>query len=402
MARVLVYTSPARGHLYPLAGTLVELHRRGHEIHVRTLASELDALRAVGLQAERIDPAIEAVALDDWRASTPEEGLAGALRTFAERARHEVPDVRTAIDDVEPDVLLVDVTTAGAAAVAEAGAIPWSQWIPFFQHVGLDAGATRRPTLIPYTLAPAGLDVLNAPRREVGLPPLTDPAAAWRAPLYLYFTAAPFEPPEVELPASFRFVGPGLWEPPAEAPSWFAELEDPLVLVSASSEYQRDDALVQTALDALAPEDVRVVVTTAAHNPDRFATPPNARVERWLPHGPLLRRAACVVCHGGMGVTQRALAAGVPVCVVPFGRDQWEVAARVTAAGGGTHIPPHTMDAATLRAAIDDAMTMRHGARRIAAGLERAGGAPAAASAVEGLLDDTGAREPATATSAGG
>ncbi len=47
----------------------------------------------------------------------------------------------------------------------------------------------------------------------------------------------------------------------------------------------------------------------------------NACVERFGPHGPILRRAAAVVCHGGMGVTQRTLAAGVPVCVVPFGRD---------------------------------------------------------------------------------
>ena len=31
-----------------------------------------------------------------------------------------------------------------------------------------------------------------------------------------------------------------------------------------------------------------------------------------------------------MGITQKALAAGVPVCAVPFGRDQFEVARRVS------------------------------------------------------------------------
>ena len=64
--------------------------------------------------------------------------------------------------------------------------------------------------------------------------------------------------------------------------------------------------------------------------------PANAHVERWLPHSALLARAACVICHGGMGITQKALAAGVPLCVVPFGRDQFEVAARVAAVGAGT------------------------------------------------------------------
>lgn len=37
MARYLTYTSPARGHLYPIVPTLLELHRRGHDVHVPEL-----------------------------------------------------------------------------------------------------------------------------------------------------------------------------------------------------------------------------------------------------------------------------------------------------------------------------------------------------------------------------
>jgi hypothetical protein len=37
--KVLAYTSPARGHLYPIVPILLELQRRGHEIALRTLAS---------------------------------------------------------------------------------------------------------------------------------------------------------------------------------------------------------------------------------------------------------------------------------------------------------------------------------------------------------------------------
>ena len=385
MTRYLAYTSPARGHLYPIVATLIELRDRGHEVHVRTLASEVPALRALGLEAEAIDAAIEAVPLDDWRWSTPIEALAGGLRTFAERATHEVPDFQRAIAQVDPEVLLVDVTTTGATAVAESTGLPWAQSIPFFQHFGLVPGEAVEPTLIPFTLAPPGMDVLNAPRLRLGLEPITEPMGAWRAPLYLYYTAPPFEVTEFGLPASFRLVGPGLWEPPAQEPDWLDDIDAPLVLVSASSEYQRDDALVEVALEAMRSEDVRVIVTTAAHDPQRFDAPPNARVERWLPHGPVLRKAACVVCHGGMGITQKALAAGVPVCVVPFGRDQSEVARRVADAGGGTMIMPDDLDPASLRTAIQTTMSMRAGARRIAAGFARAGGAPAAADALESM-----------------
>ncbi len=387
MARFLAYTSPARGHLYPIAGTLLELHGRGHEVHVRTLASELAGLRALGLHADPIDPAIEALPLDDWRWSTPEEALGGGLRTFAERSVHEVPDLQRAIVDVDPDFLMIDVTTPGAAAVAEARTLPWAQWIPFFQHhFTLLPKASAEFTLIPFTLAPPGMEVLNGPRRRVGLAPLADPAQARRAPLYLYFTAEPFEVAGLDLPASFRLVGPGVWEPPAEAPDWLGDLHDPLVLVTASSEFQRDDALIETTLQALRCDDVHVLATTVAHDPERFEVPANARLERWLPHGAIIEKAACVVCHGGMGITQRALAAGVPVCVVPFGRDQAEVAGRVSSVGAGTQVLPEALTPAALRAAIHEAMSMLTGAQRIAAAFARAGGAPAAAEALESLL----------------
>ena len=58
MARYLVYTSPARGHLYPIVPTLEELRRRGHEVVLRTLASEVELLRDLGLSREQTELAI--------------------------------------------------------------------------------------------------------------------------------------------------------------------------------------------------------------------------------------------------------------------------------------------------------------------------------------------------------
>jgi MGT family glycosyltransferase len=386
MSRYLAYTSPARGHLYPIVGTLLELRDRGHEVHVRTLASEVPALRAVGLSAEPIAAEIESITLDDWKGSDPEEGLGLAYATFTARAEHEVPDVTRAIEDVDPSGLLIDVTTVGAAAVAEAGTIPWVQTIPLFQHFSFTPGALRHLAMVPFEIAPPGLDVLNGPRRTVGLEPLTDADSKWRAPLHLYYTSPPFGPTGIDLPPTFRMVGPGTWEPPTEPPDFLADVERPLVLVGVSSELQSDAVLIETALAALGADDVELAVSTAAHDPAQFAAPPNAHVERWLPHGPIVGRAACVVCHGGMGITQKALAAGVPVCVVPFGRDQFEVAEFVVGAGAGTCVLPDELSPDSLRAAVHEAMGMTAGAERIAEGFARAGGASAAADAIEAVI----------------
>ena len=131
MARVLAYTSPARGHLYPLVPILDELHARGHRIAVRTLPSELAALRERGFTADPIAEPILAIEHDDWQARTQLAALRRSLATFARRAEHEPGDLHAALEAERPDLLLVDTTTWGAAAVAEARGGPWAQWLPF-------------------------------------------------------------------------------------------------------------------------------------------------------------------------------------------------------------------------------------------------------------------------------
>jgi len=227
---------------------------------------------------------------------------------------------------------------------------------------------------------------LNPTRAAAHLSTLDDPADYFRAaPLVLYYTAEPFEYPRSDWPANVRLVGPGAWDPPADAPEWLDEIQSPLVLVSCSSDFQDDGRLVKVALEALADEDVFVVATTAAVDPAAFTAPANARIERYLPHASLIQRAACVVCHGGMGVTQKALAAGVPVCAVPFGRDQFEVARRVQFAHAGSRLPASRLTGKRLLRAVRAAMDKSVGAQRVAAGFAAAGGAAAAADALDEL-----------------
>jgi UDP:flavonoid glycosyltransferase YjiC (YdhE family) len=87
-----------------------------------------------------------------------------------------------------------------------------------------------------------------------------------------------------------------------------------------------------------------------------------------------------------MGITQKALAHGVPVVAVPFGRDQPEVARRVEVAGAGVRLPKGQLTPARLRTAVRRAMELRPGAERIQAAFATAGGAKAAAGAIESLV----------------
>src|SRR4029453_2013268 len=160
----------------------------------------------------------------------------------------------------------------------------------------------------------------------------------------------------------------------SDPPPWLDDLDRPIVLVTTPWEFRDDTRLIQVALEALATEPVAVVATLPAGDPTGVRAPANARVERFIPHAPVLDRAVCAVTHGGMGATQKALARGVPVCVVPFGRDQFEVARRVEVAQCGTRLPAKKLTARRLSVAVRQAMTMTDGARRVAAGFAATGG----------------------------
>jgi UDP:flavonoid glycosyltransferase YjiC (YdhE family) len=68
-----------------------------------------------------------------------------------------------------------------------------------------------------------------------------------------------------------------------------------------------------------------------------------------------------------MGIAQKALAAGVPVCVVRFGRDQPEVAGHETCCGAGTRLLKERLRPDRLRVAVRGAIARRQGAQRVAA-----------------------------------
>jgi MGT family glycosyltransferase len=403
MARVLVYTAPGSGHAYPPVATAISLRDRGHDVVFRTASGSVEAIERLGLAAAPMDQRIETIPLEDWKAGTSISALVAACETFAKRGRYEVPDLQAAIEAERPDLIWVDTNATGAAAAAEASGVPWAHYMPH-PHPGPARGVpTFGPGFAPSTsqlarLRDAGLNALkplafrsflrshNSRRAALGLPTFRGIEDLYAiAPLLIQFSAEPFEYPR-EWPENVRLVGPALWEPPGREPEWLTAERRPIVLVTASTEFQDDAKLIRTALEALADRPYAVVATTAAHDPGDFDVPPNARLERYLPHKPILRHAAAVISHGGMGTTQKALAAGVPVCAVPFMRDQFEVARRVENCGGGTLLAAKRLRPDRLRGAVEEAIACRAGAERVRDAFARAGGADAAASALEGLL----------------
>jgi MGT family glycosyltransferase len=391
--------------VYPLIPTLLDLRRRGHEVVVLAEKPLLDLLRQQGLEADAIARDIESREDDTWKARTPIGALRRSVAMYIDRSRSEVTDIQEAVRRWRPDVIAVDNNCWGAAAAAQASGLPWAQLATFLLPLTTsDAppfGLGLKPSTHPLAkLRDMGLRLGALPLFDIALPPMNRlrqglglpkvkhvPELYMLAPLVLSFTAEPLEYRRTQLPSSVRMVGPSSWDPAQDAaePEWLKLIQRPIVLVTVSTVFQDDARLIQTALDALADEPYDVVATTASIDPDQFRPPANAYLHRFVPHSLVLRRAAAVVCHGGMGITQKALLAGVPVCIVPFGRDQLEVARRVEVAGAGTKLSARRLSAQRLRAAVREALALRGRAEEVARQLRAAGGAARAAAELEGL-----------------
>lgn len=406
MAVILAYGSPALGHLLPIGALLAELVRRGHDVHLRTMSAGVSTMRSAGVHAEPVDPAIEAIAGNDWEARNALGVLKLSIDVLCRRAVLEVDDFRRALDAIRPDAIIVDANCWGASSAADAGNIPWllfSPFTPYLRSRGVppfgpgmrplpgiagdirDAGVRR---IVRHVFDRPMLPHINAIRVELGVSPVTSvDGFIRRAPLVLAVGGEPFEYPHPGWAGLVHHIGACAFEPtPTAIPEWIDAIDRPMVLVNTSSLRQADDVLGRIALRALANEDVHVVATFPAGIPADLPRPANATVCRFVPHAAILDKASCAITHGGMGTTLKALDRGVPVCVVPFARDQAEVARRAEVARCGTRLPAKRLTAARLRAKVGAAMTMVDGARRVAAGFAATGGVVRGADLIEQRL----------------
>ena len=184
----------------------------------------------------------------------------------------------------------------------------------------------------------------------------------------------------------------GDWWPGSSAPLVYMSFGTVLGHMTIASEIYR------TALEAVTGLDARVLLTVGRRfDPSQLNdVPDNVHVEAWVDQADALSEAALVVCHGGSGTTFGALAAGVPVVVVPLFADQFTNGSRVLRVGAGLLIevdrdtqgrrPLGSGEAGHIRDAVEAVLaddSYRESARAIAAEMAAA---PTTKTTLEDLL----------------
>jgi UDP:flavonoid glycosyltransferase YjiC (YdhE family) len=236
------------------------------------------------------------------------------------------------------DVGIVDVTMLTAIAACDAGGV--SSVLVHHTLPGASWGGPRGGRLAAF------VDPVNRVRTELRLEPASSFRDLMAAHTHIAATSAALDVP-LPWPVPIHYVG-GL-QPKAVTVE--VELPDRFVLVSFSTTWQRQAAPLQRVIDALAPLDRPVVVTTGpALDPGEVVPADNTTVVRHLSHGDILDRVDVVVTHAGHGTVLSALTAGVPLVCMPMGRDQHDIAARVAALGAGVVLDFDAPGDAILRA----------------------------------------------------
>ena len=308
----------------------------------------------------------------DWEVRNPLRLWARVRdRLLVGPAREFCRDVLEELRREAADVVVVDTMIPSAAFGAEAAGVPavivmhGPYMVPRAEVPPLGTGfmpargslgrlRDRSAAALALAAFRSGLPALNQARAEFGLAPLRDALRPHGQGSRILVCSSPsydFAPGSV--PDNVRYVGPQLDDAASAARRnpWAVPSGRPLVLVGLSSTVMRQEGLLQRIADALGQLDVQGLITTGpAVDPALIAAPPNVTVTRWVRHADVLHHCSAVVTHGGHGTVMKALIAGVPLVVVPLGRDQPDNAARVVHAGAGIRLRKNASVSA-LRAA---------------------------------------------------
>jgi UDP:flavonoid glycosyltransferase YjiC (YdhE family) len=388
----------------------VVAHRAGRERVERTGATVIEV---EGSTAELDLTRAETDSVRDWAAKTS-LGAAVRLRDggMIEPLREGTRQFAAVLREWPADVVVFDWLFLGAAVAAEAAGTPAAALVhcpyplpisgapPLFSGMKPMAGAMgalrdRAVNGFFKRFSAAGLPQLNRARDECGLEPLRAWEDQLRSVAGIYVLTAP----ELDfagalaLPANVHYVGPafehysGDWKSP-----WPPENSDPLILVSFSTSYMKQDALVQRVLDAVEGLKARVLFTTGpAIDATQLRIPANTRVEAFVPHRAVLPKVDLVITHAGWQTVNAALSCGVPLVCIPDGRDQPDNAIRVVSVGAGVSLNKKA-SSSKIRRVVGQALqdpSLKRRAELMETALSREDGAVRTAEALEVLVNQS-------------
>jgi MGT family glycosyltransferase len=242
-------------------------------------------------------------------------------------------EVLAELEQEATDVLVCDGALAAAVCAGERAGARTAALVPILYRPWARTWGRLMLRVNP-TRVRLGLDEL----------PVESPVELLRrVELVLVLTPRELDFPGEVAEPNVRYVGPVLEPEPETAwtSPWPEGDERPLVVVSFSSSYQRQERRLRLVLDALRGVRARVLVLLGdGIDPTDVEPGPGVEARRWVPHTAVFPHASLCITHGGLGTVVGALAHGVPLVCLPGIFEQGANARRVQALGAGRMLGP--------------------------------------------------------------
>jgi len=396
MSRVLIATSPEKGHLNPMAGVAQWLLRMGHHVGWLCLPEPTPQLTRLGVevlalpQAEAPVPTIETGGEALARLVLDEAALGTWIRgLLIDAVPSLLAPVREAVERFRPDVMALDGMQYAAVLAAHALRIPWA---------GVSSALSLLEPPIDYGLR-RNVRALAGERQALfarhGFEARFRNCECLSPDLNLIFATETFLGPDAGLPPATHLVGPSI---PPEARGdevdfpWERLGSKPVVYVSFGSQISWQPELFHTLTEAAAPLGVTVVLSAGELADTKFihTLPGDVVAVPYTPQRQVLSRASALVSHGGANSVMEALTEGVPMLLLPVCNDQPIQAHFLTKSGAGLVREPRTLTVedcrAALRQLLEPGTVLRQRVARIAASYQARDGAKEAAERIIQLV----------------
>ncbi len=393
--KVLINMLPEAGHINPTFPLASMLAARGHEVvYTSLLDREAEIVgRGFGFCALHRDhvPRGRLAELEQLVIEYEREAAWGQIRDRVCEEYFDPRGVEATIRALDPDIVLTDVVALSPLQfIAHRLALPCLQVStsllqrhdelpPVSSALRADAAPIELAAArwectsvssfdpVPYTnFISSTMDAYCArfayPRREVTFRSTFWPALTAMPEALL--CASPFDLPRRDSAPPNYLAVPVELDRREEVPAAlrdFALGDSPLLFASLGSlpaRYPHASRFFRAMLEAMrARPHLRAVIATGArlHAHAMFAdAPPNVLLVQSAPQLWLLRRAAILITHAGLGSVREAIALGVPMIAVPQQHDQPGNAARIAHHRIGQQIEPQFITGAGLGTVIDE------------------------------------------------
>lgn len=313
------------GHFNPLVPFLTAAHLSGNEVLVIGPQAIEQMVRDAGFpfhaggEPDGSDVAVIREQL--IRASRDEATILGNRDLFGQLATTAMlPEMENLCAQWHPTFVLREPCEYASAIVAGATGIPTAQVAISSAAGEFGSIAAAAPVLERYR--PGLVQELKASPYLTRFPSSMDPDLFSSTLRYKESPARPAQP----------------------LPDWWNGSRYPLIYVTFGSVLGHmtiANRVFEMFIDALSRvKEVRVLMTVGRgfDISSIGPLPTNMHVEPWVEQADALSVANLAVCHGGSGTVLGALAAGVPLVVVPFFADQFNNATQVARTGAGTMV----------------------------------------------------------------